>query len=171
MANYRVNLKYNHQRDKEIIDRLERQENKQDYIRRLILSDIAADHLLGLQEDIEAGRTADRIEYWEKHCPAVADPDYDCAGCAYVVMHWTTGDQLRGCRLEEEWRKEIRKKFAADERMIHKAKTHLNSLYGLSVRQQEVKEAFTDGNTHAVYEPVKHDVESFDSDSEESKDA
>lgn len=166
MANYRVNLKYNHQRDKEIIDRLERQENKQDYIRRLILSDIAADHLLGLQEDIEAGRTADRIEYWEKHCPAVADPDYDCTGCAYVVMHWTTGDQLRGCRLEEKWRKEMRKKFAADdgsqemarycdtdsvalaeavkggldESMMHKAKTHLNSIYGLSVRQPEDSE-------------------------------
>jgi len=103
MANYRVNLKYNTQRDAEIIQRLEAQENKQDYIRKLILSDIAASALLGLQLDVEEGRTDDRIKFWEKHCPAVGDPEYDCYHCVFAKFNWTTGDQIRGCSLEEEW--------------------------------------------------------------------
>ena len=120
MANYRVNLKYNTQRDAEIIQRLEAQENKQDYIRKLILSDIAASALLNLQDDIEHGRTIDRINYWEKHCQAIGDPDFDCAGrCHHHDM--VTGR----CTLEDEWKK-------------HKAKTHLNSLYGKSVSLPEV---------------------------------
>ena len=118
MANYRVNLKYNTQLDADIIQRLEAQENKQDYIRKLILSDIAASALLGLQDDIEHGRTMDRINYWEKHCPAIGNSDYDCGACEY------NGFDKR-CKLEDEWKR-------------HKAKTHLNSLYGLSVSQPEV---------------------------------
>ena len=105
MANYRVNLKYNTQRDAEIIQRLEAQENKQDYIRKLILSDIAASALLGLQIDIEEGRTDDRIKFWEEHCPAAGDPEYDCFNCVYAKFHWTTGDQIRDCTLEDEWEK------------------------------------------------------------------
>lgn len=100
MANYRVNLKYNTQRDVEIIQRLEAQENKQDYIRKLILSDIAASALLGLQDDIEHGRTIDRINYWEENCMAVGDPDFDCTGrCLHYDM-----DSGR-CTLEDEWKK------------------------------------------------------------------
>jgi len=100
MANYRVNLKYNTQRDAEIIQKLEAQENKQDYIRKLILSDIAASALLGLQDDIEHGRTIDRINYWEENCMAVGDPDFDCAGrCLHYDM------ESGRCTLEDEWKK------------------------------------------------------------------
>lgn len=100
MANYRVNLKYNTQRDAEIIQKLEAQENKQDYIRKLILSDIAASALLGLQDDIEHDRTMDRINFWEKHCRAVGDPEFDCAG---RCLHH---DNVSGrCTLEDEWEK------------------------------------------------------------------
>lgn len=105
MAHYRVNLKYNTQRDSEIIQKLEAQENKQDYIRKLILSDIAASALLGLQSDIEEGRADDRIKFWEEHCPAVGDPDYDCFNCVYLKFQGTTGDQIRDCSLEDEWEK------------------------------------------------------------------
>lgn len=96
MANYRVNLKYNTQRDADIIQRLEAQENKQDYIRKLILSDIAASALLGLQDDIEHGRTMDRINFWEKHCPAIGNSDFDCEACEYNGFD-------KQCKLEDEW--------------------------------------------------------------------
>lgn len=109
MANYRVNLKYNTQRDAELIQRLEAQENKQDYIRRLIMSDIAADSLRGILtlDEMEQGReyAHARIKFWEDNCPAAGDPEYDCFNCPYARFHWTTGDQIRGCDLEEEWEK------------------------------------------------------------------
>lgn len=103
MASRRYQLKYNVLKDAEIISRLDAQSNIQDYIRKLVLSDIAADHLLGLQSDIENGINQQRIEYWEKHCPAATNPDYDCSSCHHAVMHWTTGDQVRGCDLEDLW--------------------------------------------------------------------
>ena len=104
MANYRVNLKYNTQRDAELIQRLEAQENKQDYIRRLIMSDIAADSLRGLltlQDDVEQDRTNARIRFWENNCPASVDPgDSDpCSTCTYYSSFWGK------CTLADEWEK------------------------------------------------------------------
>ena len=103
MANYRVNLKYNTQRDAELIQRLEAQENKQDYIRRLIMSDIAADSLRGLltlQDDVEHGRTNARIRFWEENCPASVDPGEEdpCSTCKYY-------GKAGVCTLDAEWEK------------------------------------------------------------------
>jgi len=103
MANYRVNLKYNTQRDAELIQRLEAQENKQDYIRRLIMSDIAADSLRGLltlQDDVEHGRTNARIRFWEENCPASVDPGEEdpCSTCKYY-------GSAGACTLDAEWEK------------------------------------------------------------------
>lgn len=104
MASRRYQLKYNVLKDAEIISRLDAQPNIQDYIRKLVLSDIAADHLLGLQSDIENGMNQQRIEYWEKNCPAATNPDYDCAGCAHSTMIWTKSDkEARSCDLEDLW--------------------------------------------------------------------
>lgn len=102
MANYRVNLKYNTQRDAELIRRLEAQENKQDYIRRLIMSDIAADSLRGLltlQDDVEQGRTKSRIQFWEENCPGAAGSDFVCDTCKYY------DNNPMGCLLDDEWEK------------------------------------------------------------------
>ena len=84
MASRRFDFKFHLEKDKEIIDRLESQENMQSYIRNLILSDIAADILrasIKLEEDPEEIRL--RNEWYEEHCPAIGDPDYDCTGCYY----------------------------------------------------------------------------------------
>lgn len=45
MASKHYHIKFNFDHDKEIIDRIESKENKNDYIRGLVLSDIAADIL------------------------------------------------------------------------------------------------------------------------------
>lgn len=107
MANYRVNLKYNTQRDAELIQRLEAQENKQDYIRRLIMSDIAADGLRGILtlDEMEQGReyAHARIRFWEENCPASVDPgDSDpCTDCKY----YTRGGV---CTLDDEWTRKVK---------------------------------------------------------------
>lgn len=86
MASKHYHIKFNFDRDSEIISRIEEQENKNDYIRSLILSDIAADILRD------------------------------------------------------------------------------------SIKLEDVKESFDGGTTHAVHEPVTHDVESFDPDENEYND-
>lgn len=98
MGKYRINIKYNTEKDADVIQRLEAQENMQDYIRRLIRADIAADHLLGLQEDIEDGSYKDRVRFWEEHCLASVDPGIEdpCNECRYHAVH--------GCTLEMEWK-------------------------------------------------------------------
>lgn len=58
MASRRFDFKFHCTKDAIIIDRLESQENKQQYIRSLILSDIAADGLrdvLQMKHDITYG--------------------------------------------------------------------------------------------------------------------
>lgn len=39
-----IKLAFNYERDRALIDRLDQQENKTDYIRRLILADMEAEH-------------------------------------------------------------------------------------------------------------------------------
>ena len=94
MATKRYNFKFHCLKDKDIIDRIDSQENKQNYIRRLILSDIAADIIranIKLDGDPEDNRI--RNEWYEEHCPAINDPDYDCAGCYY---HRFAKDDIAG---------------------------------------------------------------------------
>ena len=105
MGKYRVNIKYNTERDMLIIERLEKQENKQDYIRRLILSDIAADQLSGLFKIEDRDHNDEfrrKCEYWEEHCLAIVDPGIElpCNECPYHTIY--------GCRLEAKREEENR---------------------------------------------------------------
>ena len=88
MASRRFQLKYNINTDAEIIARLEEQESIQGYIRRLIQSDILADSLRGLFK-IEERDPEDqiRIDWYNKHCAAINDPDYNCDSCYYFQRH------------------------------------------------------------------------------------
>lgn len=99
MATKRYNFKFHCLKDKDIIDRIDSQENKQNYIRGLILSDIAADILrdsiiLNQDQDQDQDKYIDtdivyqeRVNWFNEHCPAVGDPDYDCTGCFYFKHH------------------------------------------------------------------------------------
>lgn len=82
MSTKRYNFKFHCTKDSEIIARLDAQENKQNYIRSLILSDIAADVLrdafkLGDTHAIHEPVTHD-VESFE---PCVMD----CSNCASDV--------------------------------------------------------------------------------------
>lgn len=94
MASKHYHIKLNFDSDRDVIDRIESKENKNDYIRRLVLSDIAADYLQGMikVEDSAEHQQKDfeyhaRINWFNEHCPAVGDPDYDCTGCFYFQHH------------------------------------------------------------------------------------
>ncbi len=118
MASKHYHFKFNFDSDKEIISRIEEQENKNDYIRSLILSDIAADILrssIKLEDKkvcqmdcpscppdlkYQCNHSDDplphpdhkmyyheRVNWFNEHCPAVGDPDYDCTGCYYFKHH------------------------------------------------------------------------------------
>ena len=90
MATKRYNFKFHCMKDKDIIDRIDSQENKQNYIRGLILSDIAADILresiiLNQDPDSESDRLYTYDEWMEKHCKAFVDDNCDdCDGCPYL---------------------------------------------------------------------------------------
>lgn len=116
MATKRYNFKFHCLKDKDIIDRIDSQENKQNYIRGLILSDIAADILrdsIKLEEqdpdpDPEENEYNDRIDFYNDHCPALnnLDPSKNhCDGCEYKV-HFTDVDGIEkaACSLEDAWR-------------------------------------------------------------------
>ena len=95
MATRRYDFKFHCNKDADIIKRLDAQENKQQYIRSLIWSDIAADILRdGIQlEDVQAAYEEakshvdhDSLRFWDpcKHCKAndEDDPDPDlCDEC------------------------------------------------------------------------------------------
>ena len=105
MGKYRVNIKYNTERDMLIIERLEKQENKQDYIRRLILSDIAADQLSGLFKIEDRAHNDEfrrKCEYWEEHCKAIEDRDNEdvCKDCYYSIDGTCTLDDIEYGGLE-----------------------------------------------------------------------
>lgn len=115
MASKHYHIKFNFDHDNEIIDRIESKENKNNYIRGLILSDIAADILrasikLGDQEqDPEEIRNHERVDFYNDHCPALNNPDpsiNNCDDCKYNV-HYTDVDGIvkTACSLEDEWRK------------------------------------------------------------------
>lgn len=95
MASKHYHFKFNFDNDREIINRIESKENKNDYIRSLILSDMAADILrdsIKLEEqdpdpDPDPVIYRERINWFSEHCPAVGDPDYDCVSCQYFKHH------------------------------------------------------------------------------------
>jgi hypothetical protein len=127
MASKHYHFKFNFDSDKEIISRIEEQENKNDYIRSLILSDIAADILRSsikleeVKDALEGGDThavhepvtsdvesfdfgemkeQAMIDYYNENCPAISnhDPETDyCSGCQF--------DDGSICRIEEGWEK------------------------------------------------------------------
>lgn len=114
MASRHYHFKFNTERDKTYIARLDAQENMQNYIRRLILSDIAADSLkdvLSLCPDPEpepevitdpdTDEYTRRVELMEKYCKAT-DPDlvidddgYICESCPYSYHPDATSDYIR----------------------------------------------------------------------------
>lgn len=119
MASKHYHFKFNFDHDREIIDRIESKENKNDYIRSLILSDIAADILRSSikledpdqdqDQDPEEIRNQERVDFYNNHCPALnnLDPSINnCDDCEYNV-HYTDVDGIEkaACSLEDEWRK------------------------------------------------------------------
>lgn len=76
MASKHYHIKFNFDHDKEIIDRIESKENKNDYIRGLVLSDIAADIL---RESIKLEEQDPEYQKYQEDVSesqeAVADPD------------------------------------------------------------------------------------------------
>ena len=99
MATKRYNFKFHCLKDKDIIDRIDSQENKQNYIRGLILSDIAADILrdsiiLNQDPDSESDRIYTFDEWMEKHCKAFEDDN--CDGCPYLDYP-SLGTDVQAC--------------------------------------------------------------------------
>ena len=147
MASKHYHFKFNFDHDKEIIDRIESKENKNDYIRGLVLSDIAADILresIKLDNDLsdrackyceeedcsncyQTIRHQARIDFYNDNCPAISELDSSknpCDGCKFNV-HYTDvdGKEKEACSLEDAWEKHWAKE----------SKSKLNSLYGKAV--------------------------------------
>ena len=114
MASKHYHIKLNFESDREVIDRIESKENKNDYIRSLILSDIAADILrdsikLDEQDPEKNEYFLDRVNFYNDNCPALNNPDSSknhCDDCQYNV-HYTDvdGKVKTACSLEDAWRK------------------------------------------------------------------
>ena len=113
MASKHYHIKFNFDHDKEIIDRIESKENKNDYIRGLVLSDIAADILrdsikLDEQDPEENEYFLDRVNFYNDNCPSLNNLDISknhCDDCQYNV-HYTDvdGKEKTACSLEDAWR-------------------------------------------------------------------
>lgn len=136
MASKHYHIKFNFDHDKEIIDRIESKENKNDYIRSLIWSDIAADilrdsiKLEDQDQDPDEIQHQARIDFYNDNCPAISELDSSknpCDGCTFNV-HYTDvdGKEKEACSLEEAWNEYWQKK----------AKTKLSSLYGKVVSDE-----------------------------------
>ena len=113
MASKHYHIKLNFDSDREVIDRIESKENKNDYIRGLVLSDIAADILrdsikLEGDQDPEENEYNDRVDFYNANCPALNNLDSSknqCDDCQYNV-HYTDvdGKEKTACSLEDAWR-------------------------------------------------------------------
>ena len=93
MANRRYQLKYNQSKDGHVIARLDSQTNIQDYIRRLVLSDIAAD---GLRDLVQFDPSKPDLHDYCKYCKY--DSDYDQnypANCAKTKCPQFDLDEFR----------------------------------------------------------------------------
>lgn len=113
MASKHYHIKLNFDSDRMVIDRIESKENKNDYIRNLVLSDIAADILrssikLDEQDPEDNEYFLDRVNFYNDNCPALNNLDISknhCDDCQYNV-HYTDvdGKDKTACSLEEAWR-------------------------------------------------------------------
>lgn len=116
MASKHYHIKFNFDYDKEIIARIESKENKNDYIRSLILSDMAADILRDSiklddqDQDQDPGENEynDRVDFYNDHCPALNNLDISknhCDDCQYNVQYTDVdGKEKTACSLEDAWR-------------------------------------------------------------------
>ena len=116
MASKHYHIKFNFDHDKEIIDRIESKENKNDYIRVLVLSDISADILRNAiklddsqpsvisKMDPDELRHIAREEFYNAHCEAVnrdGDPNC-CESCPYNDYN-DLGSDRSICTIEERF--------------------------------------------------------------------
>lgn len=109
MANRHYHFKFNVEKDATYIQRLDAQENMQAYIRRLILSDIAADGLkdiIRLAPDPEEDYHTAREDYYAAECQAVNhDAPADCCSkCPHYDFTYDT------CFIEENFKRDWREK-------------------------------------------------------------
>lgn len=116
MATRRFDFKFHCTKDADIIQRLDAQENKQQYIRQLIATDIMADsirdafkigdsHAVHQSLDQEEVKESMRIDFYNKHCPAVNEPDPNvapCSGCKFKVYTDNYSDCCT-CTIESAW--------------------------------------------------------------------
>lgn len=125
MATRRFDFKFHCIKDADIIQRLDAQPNKQQYIRQLIATDILADSLRdafrigdshAVHDAPDPGELKEQamIDYYNENCPAISnhDPEHTCTGCKF--------DDGKICRIEEGFEKHWN----------HERKTKLSSLYG-----------------------------------------
>ena len=128
MATRRYDFKFHCIKDADIIQRLDAQENKQQYIRQLIATDILADSLRDAfrisdsEPDPEEIKEQMRIDFYNKHCLAVneLDPEVDhCIGCKYMKKNKDNYEPYN-CTIESAW----------ENYWNHERKTKLNSIYG-----------------------------------------
>ena len=127
MATRRFDFKFHCIKDADIIQRLDAQENKQQYIRQLIATDIMADSLRDAfrisdqDQDPDEIKETMRIDFYNENCPAInnLDPDVNpCVSCQYAI--WPEWDDQCCCTIESVWK----------DYWNHEAKTKLNSVYG-----------------------------------------
>ena len=141
MATKRYDFKFHCTKDADIIQRLDSQENKQQYIRQLIATDILADSLREAFQLEDTRPTPDeikesmRIDFYNENCPAVNEPDPEvdpCKGCKYNAPREDHSEPYR-CIIESAW------KAYWYEHSISKSgrpyrKEKLNSVYGRMIK-------------------------------------
>lgn len=104
MATKRYNFKFHCIKDADVIQRLEQQDNMQDYIRLLIKSDILADSFkLQLKFDKTWKETA-RQDYYNRECNALNDNN-DGEFCRQCVHGAYDYDKKPICTIEEDFAK------------------------------------------------------------------
>ena len=132
MATRRFDFKFHCTKDADIIQRLDAQENKQQYIRQLIATDIMADSLRGAfqiedtRPDPDEIKESMRIDFYNENCPSVnnIDPDVDlCKGCKYMIPTDNYSEPYT-CTIQSAW----------ENYWKHEAKTKLNSVYGQMIK-------------------------------------
>lgn len=151
MATKRYDFKFHCTKDAEIIQRLDAQPNKQQYIRMLIATDILADSLKDAFQifnrdhahalDPDEFKESIRIDFYNENCPAInnLDPDVDlCSGCKFKVYTDNYSD-CSTCTIQSAWETYWEHKqyiesgcairdYPADFKGLKKE--HLNSVYG-----------------------------------------
>lgn len=99
MATKRYNFKFHCIKDADVIDRLEHQDNMQDYIRLLIKSDILADSIELTMATPEQEQDRERAwqDYYDEHCKV-----FYSACCNSNCEHFDTSSDAV-CTIEEDF--------------------------------------------------------------------